>query len=91
MECKKNPKIGFNLYLEMQRQSKLSIRDRAIMQNSRRLVYPAMGIYAFGTYGAFLYFRSQQPCRVVFISHLTHAVLMHIIVIICRYKDNGKL
>ncbi|KAK9909128.1 hypothetical protein WJX75_007574 [Coccomyxa subellipsoidea] len=33
------------------------------MANSRRFVYPAMGIYAFGTYGAFLYFRSQQPYR----------------------------
>ncbi|BDA41943.1 probable ubiquinone/menaquinone biosynthesis C-methyltransferase Ub at C-terminar half [Coccomyxa sp. Obi] len=33
------------------------------MQSSRRLVYPAMGIYALGTYGAFLYFRSRQPYK----------------------------
>ena len=28
--------------------------------SSRRLIYPAIGIYAFGTYGALLFFRSQQ-------------------------------
>ena len=31
------------------------------MSVPRRLLYPAMGIYAVGTFGAYTYIRSQQP------------------------------
>jgi hypothetical protein len=34
------------------------------LRNSRKLVYPAMGLYAFGLYGAYVYFKSRQPFTV---------------------------